>query len=70
MDGTIDVTIDQAHKFFADTFLEARGSSPQSSFRRPGVVRSAQLTTSKDDFSIVVSDQDDTERADLRDSLF
>jgi hypothetical protein len=55
MDGTLDVTIDQAHKFFEDSFLEAKGSTPQSSFRRPGIVRETQLTSSKDDFTMVVS---------------
>jgi hypothetical protein len=55
MDGTIDVTVDQAHKFFEDSFLEAKGSSLQTSFRRPGIVRSSLLTSSKDDFAIVVS---------------
>jgi hypothetical protein len=53
LDGTIAATVEQAHKFFEDSFLEAKGSTAHTSYRRPGMMRGS-LTSTNEDFSIVV----------------
>jgi hypothetical protein len=71
MEGTLVSTVDAAHKFFEESFFEAKGSSLHSSYRRPGVIQGS-LSAGQDDFAIVVSGQgwlQPRELADIADSL-